>query len=93
MSFPPFLRIERDGPDVARQFVVHLQEPRFALEMTPDTEAPDRIGRGIIRRLCVPNSWVGDYQKYVEFMSPAQEFFAASFGDPLPKALVRRLGY
>ena len=76
MSFPPFLRIERDGPDAARHYVVHLQEPRFALELAPDAEAPDRIGRGIIQRLCVPNSWVGDYQKYFELLSPAQEFFA-----------------
>ena len=49
------------------------------------------IGRGVMKRLCVPNSWVGDYQKYFRPMEAAQEFFAASFGEPAPKALTRQL--
>lgn len=91
MNFPPFLRIERDEPDSARHYVVHTQEPRFALELTPDTDAPDRIGHGVIKHLRVPNSWVGDYQKYAQLVDPAREFFAASFGAPVPKMLTRRL--
>lgn len=60
--------------------MVHGREPRFALELTPDGDAPDRMGRGVIRRLCVPNSWAGDYGKYARLLAPAQDFFAASGG-------------
>ncbi len=63
--------------------MVHGQEPRFALELTPDGAAPDCMGRGVIRRLCVPNSWAGDYGKYARLLASAQDFFAAS-GAPRP---------
>lgn len=58
--------------------MVHGHEPRFALELAPDAEAPDRMGRGVIRRLCVPNSWAGDYGKYARLLTQAQDFFAQS---------------
>jgi hypothetical protein len=63
------------------------------MELAPDAGAADRIGRGVMKRLCLPNAWVGDYQKYFRLMEAAQEFFAASFGEPAPKALNRRLGW
>jgi hypothetical protein len=45
-----------------------------------------------MKRICVPNSWAGDYQKYFRLMGVAQEFFAASFGAAEPKGFTRRLG-
>lgn len=60
--------------------MVHGQEPRFALELVPDGEAPDCMGRGVIRRLCVPTSWAGDYGQYARLLAPAQDFFAVSGG-------------
>lgn len=57
--------------------MVHGHEPRFALELTPGGDAPDR---GVIRRLCVPNSWAGDYGKYARLLAQAQDFFAVSGG-------------
>lgn len=92
MHFPHFLRIERDEPGPSRHYVVHTRKPNFAMELAPDAGAPDKIGRGVMKRLYVPNSWAGDYQKYFRLMSAAQNFFAASFGHPAPKALTRRLG-
>ncbi len=92
MHFPQFLRIERDGPRLPRHTVVHMRSPKFLMELAPDAAAPDRVGRGVLKRVCVPNSWAGDYQKYFRLIGAAQRFFAASFGAAQPKALTRRLG-
>lgn len=77
-SFPHFVRIDRDERGRARHYVVHAHDPRFTLELAADGAAPDRIGRGVIKRLCVPNSWAGDYGQYAKFLAQAQEFFAES---------------
>ncbi len=90
MNFSEFLRIEREGRDGSRHYVVHTHDPRFTLELVPDSTAPDKIGRGVIKRVHVPNSWAGDYTKYSKYISEAQEFFEESFGEPAPKAEVRR---
>ncbi len=78
MDEPHFLRIERDGPDGSRHYVVHAADPRFLLELTPDAQAPDGLGRGVLKRLCLPNSWAGDYTKYSKFITAAQDFFSAA---------------
>jgi hypothetical protein len=78
MSLGDFVRIERDERDGSRHFVVHLPEPKFSVELTPDAAAPDRMGQGVIKRVCVPNSWAGDYGKYAKLVGAAQEFFAAA---------------
>jgi hypothetical protein len=75
---PHFVRVDRDDRSGSRHFVVHGHEPRFALELAPDGDAPDCMGRGVIRRLCVPNSWAGDYGQYARLLAPAQDFFAQS---------------
>jgi hypothetical protein len=90
MNFAHFLRIERDERKRSKHFVVHTVDPKFSLELTPDTEAPDKVGRGIIKRICVPNSWAGDYGKYTKLLGAAQEFFAQSFAEPVAKAETRR---
>jgi hypothetical protein len=90
MNTSDFLRIEREGQDGSRHYVLHTHDPKFTVELTPDGSAPDKIGRGVIRRLQVPNSWAGDYTKYSKFISAAQEFFAQSFAEPASKAETRR---
>lgn len=92
MSLGNFLRIEREEHGGSRHYVVHLEDPKFSVELTPDREAPDKIGRGVLKRVCVPNSWAGDYGKYAKLIGAAQEFFSEAGGEPLPKRLVRRLG-
>lgn len=88
-NFPQFVRIDRERHGRSRHFVVHTGSPEFALELLPDTEAPDQAGRGVLKRLCVPNSWAGDYGKYAGFINVAQEFFAqsgvATPGGPAPR--------
>jgi len=32
----------------------------------------------VIKRVCVPNSWAGDYGQYGKVLAAAQEFFAQS---------------
>ena len=78
MNFPHFVRIDREGRGGGRHYVVHTHDPKFTLELTPDREAPDQVGQGVIKRVCVPNSWAGDYGQYGKMLAAAQEFFAQS---------------
>ena len=78
MNFAHFVRIDRERRGHERHYVVHVQDPKFTLELMPDREAPDRIGQGVIKRICVPNSWAGDYGQYSRMLTAAQEFFAQS---------------
>ena len=78
MNFSHFVRIDREGRGGARHFVVHTHDPKFTLELTPDREAADQVGRGVIKRVCVPNSWASDYGQYGKMLAAAQEFFAQS---------------
>ena len=80
MSFSKFMRVEREGGACARHTVVHTDDPKFALELVPDDSAPDGVGRGVMKRLRVPNSWAGEYTSYAKFISVAQEFFVQSLG-------------
>jgi hypothetical protein len=91
MNFSEFMRIERDGRDGSRHYVVHVCDPKFSLELAPDGGAPDRLGQGVIKRMQIPNSWAGDYSTCGKLIHAAQEFFARSFGDPAPKSETRRL--
>lgn len=86
MEFPHFLRIEREGGGGSKHYVVHTDDPKFSMELMPDAAAPDKVGKGIIKRVCVPNSWAGDYARYAKFMGAAQEFFGQSFAEPASKA-------
>lgn len=90
MNFPHFLRIEREQRGGSRHFVVHTHEPKLSLELVPDAAAPDQIGRGVIKRVCVPNSWAGDYGRYAKVIATAQEFFAESFAGPGRDGAARR---
>ena len=92
MNLSQFLRIERENRDGSKHYVVHTQDPKFTMELAPDAAAPDKVGRGVIKRILVPNSWAGDYTKYSKFISAAQEFFGQSFDEPAPKAETRRFG-
>ncbi len=82
MNFSHFVRIDREGRGCERHYVVHTSDPKFTLELTADCEAPDRVGQGVIKRICVPNSWAGDYGQYGKLLAAAQEFFAESNAGP-----------
>ena len=86
MEFPHFLRIEREERDGSRHYVIHTHDPKFSLELTPDGSAPDKMGKGVIRRVCVPNSWAGDYARFAKYIGAAQEFFEQSSAEPASKA-------
>jgi hypothetical protein len=85
MNFSHFMRIERKERGGSRHYVVHVGEPKFTMELELDGEAPDKIGRGIIRRVSLPNSWAGDYGRCAQALLTAQEFFRQSFGEPAAK--------
>lgn len=77
-DFPHFVRIDRERRGQDRHYVVHTHDPKFSVELTPDREAADEVGQGVIKRVCVPNSWAGDYGRYAKLLTAAQQFFAAS---------------
>lgn len=85
MNYAHFLRIEKDENGKPKNYVVHTVDPKFAIELEPDCSAPDKVGQGILKRLCVPNSWAGDYGKYAKLVSAAQEFFEQASKAPSGK--------
>lgn len=90
MDFAYFMRIEREVDGTTRHFVVHTRDPKFSLEIVPDNEAPDHMGKGIIRALRLPNSWAGNYSQCAKLIAAAQEFFHRSMAEPAPKKETRR---
>lgn len=89
------MRVEREAPDGGpRHYVVHVRDPKFAVEMAPDAEASDQIGAGVIKKISVPNSWAGQYSQYAVLLKQAQEFFRQSLlAEPAAKAETRRLKF
>lgn len=90
MDFAHFMRIEREEGGRTRHYVVHTRDPKFSLEIAPDGDAPDHVGKGVIKSLRLPNSWAGNYAQCSKFIASAQEFFRQSLGEPAPKAETRR---
>lgn len=90
MNFTAFLRVQHDRVEGERHYVIHTHDPKFSMELTPDATAPDKVGKGLIKRVCLPNSWAGDYTKYSKLMTAAQEFFTQSFAEPVSKTETRR---
>ena len=82
MDFANFMRIERQEGGRTRHYVVHLRDPKFTMEIEPDEAAPDQVGKGVIKRLRLPNSWAGNYGQYAKWLTAAQEFFQRSFAAP-----------
>lgn len=70
-----FCEVEKCEPRGSRHFVVHVQAPRFVVEVT--TSGRDAAGRrsAVIRRVCVPNSWSGDYHRCGRLLGAALKYF------------------
>ncbi len=67
MDTEEFIRIERLESGRPRHFVVSRREPGFSVEVIPE-EVP------VIRRVCLPNSWIGNYHRYTRLVAAAQAF-------------------
>ncbi len=91
MEFAHFMRIERKTGGRSKHFVVHTHDPKLSLELAPDRDSPDGMGKGVIKRVCVPNSWAGNYSQYGQLIAAAQDFFQQSQAEPVAKQEVRRL--
>jgi hypothetical protein len=70
-----FCHVEKRERSGSRHFVVHTQSPRFVVEMESSSTTPDGRRMGVIKRVCVPNSWAGDYQKCGRALGAALAFF------------------
>lgn len=81
---PPFYRVEQRAPDgQSRHFVVHTQSPKFLVEFEKPAsgKASGEGGAGrrpVIKRVCVPNSWAGDYHQCASQLGAASDFYAAT---------------
>ncbi len=91
MDFAHFMRIERETGGRSKHVIVHTHDPKLSLELAPDRDAADGMGKGVIKRVCVPNSWAGNYSQYGKLIAAAQEFFHQSLADPIPKVEAKRL--
>ena len=70
--------------------MLHTSDPRFALELEVDKAVSDHIGKDVIRRLRLPNSWGGNHAQHGKFIAAAREFFQQSFAESAPKVEPRR---
>jgi hypothetical protein len=84
------MRIEREEEGRTRHYVVHMRDPKFSLEIIPDGDAPEHVGKGTIKAVRLPNSWAGNYSQCAKLIAAAQEFFSQSFAEPVPKGETRR---
>ncbi|MBE2212513.1 MAG: hypothetical protein IAE82_01475 [Opitutaceae bacterium] len=65
---------------------MHTHSPKFLVEFDsgPASSASEKSGSGtttrtpVIRRVCVPNSWAGDYHLCARQLGAAADFFAAT---------------
>ena len=71
MDTEHFVRIERVENGRHRHFVVSRREPGFSVEVIPEGVP---VGRPSIRRVCLPNSWNGNYHRYARLVAAAQAF-------------------
>lgn len=90
MNFEHFMRIEREADGRTRHYVVHTRDPKFSVELIPDVEAADHVGKGVVKAVRLPNSWAGNYAMCAKLIGAAQEFFRQSFAEPAPKGETRR---
>jgi hypothetical protein len=81
---PPFCRVERSQPGGRKHtYVVHTGSPTFLVEFESaaraDSEPPDGPeSKPVIRRVCVPNNWAGDYARCARLLGAAADFFSAT---------------
>lgn len=88
------MRVERERDGKSRHYIVHVRDPKFAVEMMPDADAPDKVGAGVIKRVSMPNSWAGQYSQYAPLLKAAQDFFRESLlTEPVAKPETRRLKF
>ncbi len=90
MNFSHFMRIERKAAERTQHFVVHTHDPKLSVEFSPDPDASERPGKGVIRKICVPNSWAGNYSQYSKLIAAAEAFFLRSQENPAAKEETRR---
>ncbi len=79
MAYRHFIKIERDE-DRDRVQVVHLYPPRMLVEFQPVRDAAGKVVSVVIKRLCVPNSWTGDYHQCNRIVREAESFYLDSVG-------------
>lgn len=82
MDTEHFIRIERIEGGRPRHFVVSRREPGFSVEVIP-ADVP------VIRRVCLPNSWIGNYHRYTRLVTAAQAFLEKCNGLVTPRRVNR----
>lgn len=82
MAFADYVKFERDDGEGPRVFIVRKRKPELLLELEPTTNGSGVIVGGTFKRLRIPNSWHGDYQKYHPLIREAEAFFRQSLEHP-----------
>lgn len=81
MSSAHFITVERRVGGVSSYLVRHLVDPKFTLEVEPVRDAEGRVSSGLIKRLCLPNSWTGSYHRQGALLGEALRFFADTLAE------------
>jgi hypothetical protein len=87
MNLGCFLRVDQETAQGERHFIIHKADPPFSIEVEADFDKSGRMRNCTLKRLCLPNSWTGDYTKYARLVNAALAFFEQSCrdGDPIPR--------
>ena len=83
MDTEHFIRIERIEGGRSRHYVISRQEPGFSVEVIPE-DAP------AIRRVCLPNSWIGNYHRYTRLVAAAQVAIRGALLPPTDRLRIAR---
>lgn len=76
-AFCGVVKDERGGNH--RHFVVRTEAPRLVVEFeAPAPAGATAAGGAVIRRVCVPNSWAGDYHQPARLLGAAVAYFESS---------------
>lgn len=78
MALQDFIKLERRLPDGLEIHVVCRKAPSFLMQLTPRLSRDGKVRGGTIKRVCIPNCRLGDYQRYTALIAEAERFFLKS---------------
>ncbi|MGF1448218.1 MAG: hypothetical protein ACFB20_02245 [Opitutales bacterium] len=84
MALSDYILIERDCADGPSIHVKRSCEPHLIVEFQPLFNPLGKLSGGVLKRVCIQNSWTGDYSKYSKLVAEAEAFFRRSLNEQVP---------
>ncbi|MBL4574887.1 MAG: hypothetical protein JKY51_02155 [Opitutaceae bacterium] len=78
MNHSNFVKVKHQSGKGYRHFVVPMDGPGFSIEFSEESNEKEKLIGGMIKKVCFPNSWTGNYHQYGKLFEAAQAFFVVS---------------